>query len=564
MVRGGRERSRNECLVLCMDKDKTKTKEESGGEGVVGGVSATEVVFEGVSLGEGMSPVSGRVGGKRVKRVRSLSEGSPEQLGKEDWCALDLESKVRGCTKRVNVAINELKVYVAKNVSKEKHEPYFSARFNRVLDAQNELVGEYMSMSKMFRRILSLEKKVKDVVLNEEGEFDKRFEEMESRLMKGVREENRMAMEKMRSEMERSRKLLEEEDAQRSSDVERLEAVVKLQKKELEKKFEEEMLKIRKAYMQVDGSLRVLNEEQKKKMDVSLKEVAGVKESMEDVRRCMNEAKLEGSGVAEVGLIVKGMDEVKKRMDELVVESGKVRSSAHVEQMEVDSDERIGWSEVVKRGKKKRGPLVVIERTEKVGVREAREELVRCLDPTDGDIRVRSIRRQGRNFVLEVHDEDDLGRLREIKRFEEVGFKVDGEPNLSSPRVVVHDVDGEMKEEEVAKSVWRKNGRVFEGVNEEEFREKFKIKHRVGLKGRSASWVAQVDPQIFKRLIREERLYVGLRCCRVREYVDVLRCFKCQGLGHVGRWCGRPVTCRRGTPCVSMCESNGWLRMCKL
>lgn len=104
-----------------MDKDKLKTKEESGSEGALGKVCATverEVVFEGVSLGEGMSPVSGRIVGKRVKRVRSLSEGSPEQLGKEDWCVLDLESKVRGCTKRVNAAINELKVYVAKKISK--------------------------------------------------------------------------------------------------------------------------------------------------------------------------------------------------------------------------------------------------------------------------------------------------------------------------------------------------------------------------------------------------------------------------------------------------------------
>lgn len=314
--------------------------------------------------------------------------------------------------------------------------------FNRVLDAQTELVGEYMSM-----RILSLEKKVKDVVLNEEGEFHKRFEEMESRLMKGVTEENRMAMEKMRSEMERSRKLLEEEDAQRSSDVERLEAVVKLQKRELEKKFEDEMLKIRKAYMQVDMSLRVLNEEQNKKMEVSLKEVAGVKESMEDVRRCMTEAKLEGSGVAEIGLFVRGMDEVKKKMDELVVESGRVRSGVQDERMEVDGDDRSGWSEVVKRGKKERGPMVVIERTEKVGVKEAREELVKCLDPTDGDIRIRSIRKQGRSFVVEVHDDADLGKLRELKMIGEVSFKVDGEPNLLSPRIVVHDVDGEMKEE---------------------------------------------------------------------------------------------------------------------
>lgn len=82
---------------------------------------------------------------------------------------------------------------------------------------------------------------------------------------------------------------------------------------------------------------------------------------------------------------------------------------------------------------------------------------------------------------------------------------------------------------------------MFEGLNEE----KFKLKYRLGLRGRSVSWVVQVDPLYVRKLMGEERVYVGLRSCRVREYVDVLRCFKCQGLGHVGKWCGRAVTCRR-------------------
>lgn len=148
--------------------------------------------------------------------------------------------------------------------------------------------------------------------------------------------------------------------------------------------------------------------------------------------------------------------------------------------------------------------------------------------------------------MLEVHDDGDLVKLRNLPRIEEAGFKVDGEPNLLAPRLVVHDVDSYLTEEEAVNSVWRKNARVLGGIKEEEFRGVFKLRHRTGARGKeTVSWVAQVEPDLFGRMLREGRVYVGLRCCRVREFVGVTRCFKCQGLGHIGRMCGRGVTCSR-------------------
>lgn len=94
-------------------------------------------------------------------------------------------------------------------------------------------------MNRMLDRILLVEKKVKDVSVNEEGEFNRRFELLEGRLMEGVREETRLEMEKMRTESERNRRVLEEEGLQRQGYVERLERVVRMQKKELERKLEE-------------------------------------------------------------------------------------------------------------------------------------------------------------------------------------------------------------------------------------------------------------------------------------------------------------------------------------
>lgn len=42
------------------------------------------------------------------------------------------------------------------------------------------------------------------------------------------------------------------------------------------------------------------------------------------------------------------------------------------------------------------------------------------------------------------------------------------------------------------------------------------------------------------------RLYVGWESLKVKEYVDVVRCFKCQGIGHIGMVCrDEEQTCGR-------------------
>lgn len=105
-------------------------------------------------------------------------------------------------------------------------------------------------------------------------------------------------------------------------------------------------------------------EEKCKKIGGNLKDMMEVKEKVEDVKsvllKCREEGRMEVTGVAEVEALVQGMDEVKKKVEELVVEIVRTRER-NVETMDVEGAEMMDWSEVVKRGRKKQGPMVVIE-----------------------------------------------------------------------------------------------------------------------------------------------------------------------------------------------------------
>lgn len=57
--------------------------------------------------------------------------------------------------------------------------------------------------------------------------------------------------------------------------------------------------------------------------------------------------------------------------------------------------------------------------------------------------------------------------------------------------------------------------------------------------------------------LNQERVYVGLRCLKVRKYEKVMRCYNCCGYGHMKRDCVREKVCRK------WCESGHEERECQ-
>jgi hypothetical protein len=128
---------------------------------------------------------------------------------------------------------------------------------------------------------------------------------------------------------------------------------------------------------------------------------------------------------------------------------------------------------------------------------------------------------------------------------EEKGFRVNGEPRLRDPRVIVFRVDEEIAEGDLRESLMAHNSDLFEGWTVEEVKAELRPYFRQGRAREGVHWVLQVSPRIFQSFTGRGHLYLGLRSCRVSEHIGVVRCFKCQGLGHKGRSCGITVPCGR-------------------
>lgn len=55
--------------------------------------------------------------------------------------------------------------------------------------------------------------------------------------------------------------------------------------------------------------------------------------------------------------------------------------------------------------------------------------------------------------------------------------------------------------------------------------------------------VIEVAPSVYRHLIEMGKLKLGWKASFVRDYINVLRCFKCAQYGHISRRCNNDVTC---------------------
>ncbi|KAF6207770.1 hypothetical protein GE061_016218 [Apolygus lucorum] len=119
------------------------------------------------------------------------------------------------------------------------------------------------------------------------------------------------------------------------------------------------------------------------------------------------------------------------------------------------------------------------------------------------------------------------------------GFAVRAPKGMSRPLLVkIYRVDKEIGKDDLGKSIWNQNPELRKLVTEGEWNEQF---HPSFVKGRrefeDVIWVARVTEKVREALLKIRMLNIRFDRCRVEDYLDVSRCYKCQVWGHTTKVC---------------------------
>ncbi len=167
-------------------------------------------------------------------------------------------------------------------------------------------------------------------------------------------------------------------------------------------------------------------------------------------------------------------------------------------------------------------------------------------------------------IVLECESEKDCKNAVEmiLKQTEaltaEEGIKRD-------PKLVIYGIPDTIEEKDIICELVNNNIEIKQYLNakktsdlNEEIQIKFKFRQRI--QRNNNNWVFSLSPDLFKTINSMKSILIGWKSCHFKEYLSIIRCFKCNEFGHKGY--GEASSCTNEI-CCGHCGKNHASIECK-
>lgn len=180
-----------------------------------------------------------------------------------------------------------------------------------------------------------------------------------------------------------------------------------------------------------------------------------------------------------------------------------------------------------------------------------RKDLVSNIDPSKLAVGVENVRNISKGAVL-IKCADTHSRNTIKSKVEEVlNDKYQIENGVKrNPRVIIVGVEEDiinLEEENMKRALLEQND-LRNMANDIKIIAKFMTKNK-----KSGSIIIETEPTHFNTLLKMDKINLGWRKCKLYEYFNVRRCFKCLAYGHKAAECTQDVSCSK---CAGNHNSN--------
>ncbi|KAJ8668231.1 hypothetical protein QAD02_009894 [Eretmocerus hayati] len=220
---------------------------------------------------------------------------------------------------------------------------------------------------------------------------------------------------------------------------------------------------------------------------------------------------------------------------------------------------------------------LVLKQADGVSDQDALAKVKKCvLESRSVNVKGMRVARSG-GVVIELASDLEKKKVRMSGMFMSESMNV-LEPRAPRPQLIVFDIPNELLGDGLIEEIRRRN---FPEMALETFRDQVRVvttvaqrkeaRKRGGKDEEVSNVVLEVSVGMRERMLKKEKVYVGWVCSKVRESVNVPRCWKCMEYGHgideckkkerLCRRCGRPghlmAACRDAERCVNCAKQPG-------
>ncbi len=180
-------------------------------------------------------------------------------------------------------------------------------------------------------------------------------------------------------------------------------------------------------------------------------------------------------------------------------------------------------------------------------------------------------------MVVNCDTEEDSNKMLDILAETNTEFSA-RKPRPQWPKIAIFNVSQEINENNIIEEIIQNNKNIkdfFETKSGEGFDNylKLKFKYRKGNRSTSQStqssnkelnkWVIETSPELYKVVSNMRSILMAWRSCPFREHLNIKRCYKCCGYGHIAAQCkSESNICGicAGTQCTGLCQNQSQLK----
>ncbi|XP_023210033.1 uncharacterized protein LOC111612967 [Centruroides sculpturatus] len=264
----------------------------------------------------------------------------------------------------------------------------------------------------------------------------------------------------------------------------------------------------------------------------------------------------------QINLAESTLNEILQNQNRLYDKIGKIESLCNI-----DSKPFKTYSQVLKAGapivgskSKLQNPnlevLLLYSTEEGISSYQIRQLLYDHIKPSALGIGIDRLKNIRGGVALEIGNSEDANKLEHFIK-KEMPQIIIRKPKKKLPHLAIYSVPSELTREEIPLCIYHQNELFGEYFSEDEFMDNFKIKFRLGKKGKNYNnWVIQVSPQIRIQLLKFDKTSVQWSKCRISDFFPVLQCLHCCRFGHLSS------SCSQEDPTCSHCSGNHSFRDC--